>query len=190
MFKIHKVRVKGSAYAHIKDILDILGATRLSSGAYATTYKVDDREVIKVFNDDRGYKRYLDEMSKMKKNSFIPKIGYALEVIDQHSDKWYMVSMERLIPVNKAMNNEVRENLLDLRDFVREFVDDEEYDASNLTIRDLPKALLPVAVPRDLLSVMDVLKEANKKGYGFDLHDGNFMARDNGDIVITDPLVY
>jgi predicted unusual protein kinase regulating ubiquinone biosynthesis (AarF/ABC1/UbiB family) len=37
---------------------------------------------------------------------------------------------------------------------------------------------------------MEVLKEAHKQGFGYDLHDGNFMVRNNGDIVITDPLVY
>jgi hypothetical protein len=191
MFKIHKVRVKDSGYAHIQDILDILGAKRLSSGAYATTYKVSANEVIKVFNDDRGYKRYLDKMSMMKKNSFVPRIGYALEVIDQYKDKWYMVSMEKLIPWSRDMDNEMKDHLSEFRSFVREYVNDDDYeDYSNLTIRDLPKAMLPVAVPRELLSVMEVLKEAHKQGFGYDLHDGNFMVRNNGDIVITDPLVY
>jgi hypothetical protein len=119
----------------------------------------------------------------MKDNTFVPQIGYTVELTDQYKDKWYMVSMERL--------QDRAPNMRDFRDFVREYVGvDSEDDYDTLTIRDLPKPLLTVAIPKDLLTLMDTIKAAHKDGFGFDLHTGNFMARKNGDIVITDPLVY
>lgn len=182
--KMHKIKIEGYGEQHIMDIIEILGGKRLSSGAYAVTYKVSEEEVIKVFNDDRGYKRYLDAVLSMPNNPYVPVIDYVLEVTDKYLDKWYMVSMERLY------EDQHRSTLFDFRDLVKEYLADdcdEDYDRN---IRDVPKQLLPAAIPRSLLSVMDVLKEAGAKGFGYDLHDGNFMARLNGDIVITDPLVY
>lgn len=189
MVKIQKVKVKGDARDHVKEIVEILGGDRTGSGIYGQAYKIGDDEIIKVFSDDRAYKYYLDAITKMEDNPYVPQIGYILQVTDEHRDVWYLVSMERLRHYD-AVPAKVRKQFHNFRDFVREFVgDDRDFETTNIT--DVPRELVEAAVPDTLLMVMDVIKEGHDaKGMGFDLHTGNVMIRSNGDFVITDPLVY
>lgn len=189
MVKMQTFKVKGDARNHISEIIEILGAKRSGAGAYATTYRVSSKEVIKVFSDDGGYLHYLQAISKMTDNSYVPCINYIHKIVDEHRDTWYMVSMERLSDYT-TLPHKGRVGFHDFRALVKEYVGD-DWDSECLGIQDLPRELVEVAVPNTLLQVMDVIKEGNHKlGLGFDLHSGNFMVRAGGDFVITDPLVY
>lgn len=189
MVEIQTFKVKGSARQHIMDIIEILGAKRSGAGAYATTYGISSKEVIKVFSDDRGYMYYLESIAKMTDNSYVPCINYIHKFVDRHRDTWYMVSMERLSDFD-TLNQAGRVEFHYFRDLVKEYVGD-DYDPECVSIQDLPRELIKVALPKTLLQVMDVIRDGNyKEGLGFDLHSGNIMLRTGGDLVITDPLVY
>lgn len=190
MVKIQKFKVKGDAYSHIKEIMDVLGARRQGAGAYATTYRVSTKEVIKVFSDDPGYLYFLEAIAKMKDNPFVPCINYIHRYRGECGQDYYMVSMELLSDYTVLPNRGgKRDEFLNFRDLVRECVGD-DYDCESLGFSDLPEYVMEVAVPKSLIEVMNVIQKGNRDGLGFDLHTGNIMVRDGIDFVITDPLVY
>lgn len=166
--------------------MSILKAKRQGSGAYATTWRVSTKEVIKVFSDDLGYEYYLKAIAKMKDNPFVPYINYIHKYSGSCGQQYYMVSMEMLASYSVLDNTD---EFLDFRDLVRQCVGD-DYDSESLGFADLPEYVREVALPQSLIEVMNVIQEGNRKGMGFDLHTGNIMVRDGVDFVITDPLVY
>lgn len=174
MFNIEFTEVKNPVN-HAREIVsDLLKSKWLDSGAFANVYK-HGNEVLKVFEDDKGYLAYLQELSELKKqNSYAPVINY-VKVFTSGRKKVGLVSMETLTQPKRG----TEKNVL-FRNTVRQ-ID---------TFIETGKA--DFVVPKELVEMRTVINKAKKsaKLHLCDIHSGNIMLRENDNIVITDPLAY
>lgn len=182
MFSIKKLKVNCDVQDFINDVLNIMEAKRLGSGVFGTAYDVGGDEIIKVFTYDSAYLYYLNKISKLEGNSFIPKINFVLKITDGDETR-YMVSMEKLKEFHSLKKKSPeRKTFLKFQKYVVDYVE---------RMIDIPKDLYLETCPKDLKNVISIIDSAvnRNNSFGFDLHVGNIMVRANGDFVITDPIV-
>ena len=175
MFNIEYIEVD-QPVKHAQEIVsDLLGSRFLDSGAFAKVYRCGN-EILKIFEDDKGYLAYLEGLSKLQEvNSYAPVINY-VKVFTKGNKKVGLVSMESLIGAEDIHG-------LKYRDF-RQVV--HQIDAY------LVRGKSDYVIPEELVTLRNIIKNAKKvsRRGNYDIHIGNIMLRANNSLVVTDPLAY
>ena len=169
---------------------------RLSSGIYARVYEGKNSSVFKVGSalDNQGYIRYFARYSKNQENPFFPKVYWSALIVNEDQESAvYIIHMEKLLETWIP-----KDDIWARKTYGRQPEILLEKLAENIECNSrivLPKNVAPV--PPEFYSAKKAIREAREEAelnhYGdeyaaFDLHNGNFMWRHNGQIVITDPI--
>lgn len=143
----------------------------LGAGIFGTVYaRPEDDYVIKIFQPDKGYKRYLDYMQTNRMNPYVPKLrGKPIKLPNGLT----MVRIEKLKEIDPKLYNEIS------------YLKAGKDDVMSQAVRRSFEQRYP-----QFLNLLDDLKMMSNRGTGLalDLHGGNIMMRDNLP-VITDPFV-
>ena len=137
----------------------------VGTGLYSSVLSRPDLNyVVKIFDRDPGYEKYLNYVVKYQKNPHVPKMrGKVISL----GPRFKVVRLEKLEPYDYS-------NVQQRNDF--DAIDEYVYGAK--TNREYLKGELP-----EILPVLDEIMSHS----GLDLHSGNLMFR--GSVpVITDPL--
>lgn len=144
----------------------------LGSGVFGTVYaRPEDDYVVKIFQPDKGYKRYLDYMQTNRMNPYVPKIrGKPIKLPNDLT----MVRIEKLKEIDMNLFTEIKY-----------LQNPKEGDHVYRAVRKSFEERYP-----QFLNLLDELKSMSNRGSGLalDIHPGNIMMRDNLP-VITDPFV-
>lgn len=175
MFNIEYIEVD-QPVKHAQEIVsDLLGSRFLDSGAFAKVYRCGN-EILKIFEDDKGYLAYLEGLSKLQEvNSYAPVINY-VKVFTKGNKKVGLVSMESLIGVDK--------------------IHGEKYMRFKRTVHQISAYFdngdTDYVIPEELVKLRNIIKDAKKstRRTSYDIHIGNIMLRANNSLVVTDPLAY
>jgi hypothetical protein len=187
----------------IERILAKKGYKKLGAGVDQTAYlEPGTGYVLKVFGTQGGesfspdHKMFFAWAKYCMKNSgnpFLPRFGgYDSFVLD--GDRYLQIRQEPLQPAGRMgvileiMANAVEdENIADL-DELSDYVED-YFDQYSTGYQKLLKQLGPQQMQLMLDTINRLYAIGNQKGWGFDLHAGNFMRRADGTPVIVDPWV-
>ena len=175
MFNIEYIEVD-QPVIHAREIVTgLLKSHWLDCGAFASVYRCGN-EILKVFEDDKGYLAYLEALSKLEKpNSYAPVINY-VKVFTKGKKMVGLVSMEPLIGCDKirgAKYKDFRKTVTQINDY---------FDNGNSKYK----------IPGELVTLRNLIKDAKKatRRICYDIHIGNIMLRANNTLVVTDPLAY
>ena len=142
----------------------------LGSGLFGTVYaRPEDDFVVKIFQPDRGYERYLNYMQSNKMNPYVPKLrGKPIKL----PNNFTLVRIEKLKPIDMDLYEEIY------------FLIYKKNDESYPSIRKKFEQKYPQFI--NLLDEIHLMS-SNDNALRIDLHPGNIMMRDNLP-VITDPF--
>jgi hypothetical protein len=144
----------------------------LGNGIFGTVYsRPEDNYVVKIFQPDRGYDRYLQYMQSNLQNPYVPKLrGKPVKL----PNGFTMVRIEKLKEIDSKLYQEIS--------YLRGGPKNDPYFAG---LRKSFEERYP-----QFLNFLDELKAMGSRGSGLalDLHSGNIMQRDNLPVV-TDPFV-
>lgn len=153
---------------------------RLGNGAFANVYQHPKRNVVvKVFDakDDKGYARYLKWAEKNQQNPYVPKIHHVERFTNKReNEEITVVFMEKL----KAARYKHLEELIDklpLGYDLDQYSSSEWFRVSRSDVDD-----------KHLIEIAKFFCQELPEGVDLDLHDENYMRRNNGQIVFTDPF--
>ena len=155
-------------------------ARKIGSGCFGTVY--GSRSLKTVFktgdvDDNDGYLAFIEHALKHQSNPWFPKIKnvtiYRSTKEEFHS--YFVIEMERLNELKRADEGSDVVELLDA------MIDSDKVIAK-LFARSMGKVALQHITT--LGKVMRILFDR----HCHDLHSGNIMKRDNGQIVVTDPV--
>lgn len=179
------------------------GAKHLGSGAFAATYLSKSGRVIKIGGMNDSYIEYAKQViaAKGSKNPFLPKI-YSLTfyraaktaTFEASYREFYVVEMERLYELHEKHDNNICtivsmfENILE---YDRTFDNEVKGQVRSVAIPGIYAAKVKVDPKaagyfRHLKTLVN--KAIRKAECGWDIHEGNIMARRNGQLVVTDPI--
>lgn len=174
MFNIEYIEVD-QPVIHAREIVsDLLDSRWLDCGAFANVYRCED-EILKVFEDDKGYLAYLEALSKLEKpNSYAPVINY-VKVFTKGKKMVGLVSMEPLIGCDKILGAKYKDFRKTVGQISGYFDGNKKYE-----------------IPEELVTLRNIIKDAKKatRRISYDIHIGNIMLRANNTLVVTDPLAY
>lgn len=174
MFNIEYIEVD-QPVIHAREIVsDLLDSRWLDCGAFANVYRYED-EILKVFEDDKGYLAYLEALSKLEKpNSYAPVINY-VKVFTKGKKMVGLVSMEPLIGCDKILGAKYKDFRKTVGQISGYFDGNKKYE-----------------IPEELVTLRNIIKDAKKatRRISYDIHIGNIMLRANNTLVVTDPLAY
>jgi hypothetical protein len=143
----------------------------LGSGIFGSVYaRPEDDFVVKVFQPDRGYSKYLNYMQTNKMNPYVPKLrGKPIKL----PNNFTLVRLEKLTPISSDLFAELG------------------YISGTLDSTSAPvvrhRKEFEEKYPQFLNFVEELKAMARRAGVGLDLHSGNVMMRNNLP-VITDPF--
>jgi hypothetical protein len=140
------------------------------SGVFA---RPQDDYVIKIFNKDPGYNKFLKYVLENQNNPHVPKIrGKPIKLLN----KYRIVRIEKLSDLNSAEHKEIYDKLY--------YYIFNKYPYPNKTIENITdiKNYIIENFP-NILPILETMKD-NKSI--LDFHEGNIMFRENTP-VITDP---
>lgn len=204
MFKIETVKIDPKPYLEHQDyqyespasaaILHMISCqgkfSYIGSGAFGTVYGSSDSNIVYKFGEystNRGYLSFVKEMSKLKnQNAFLPHIhGVRIYNAGKGHKKYFVVAMERLDPVHWRAKGAEFATII-IKEMIRS-------DSTNDTMQ---TNFLGIQIKEsdDLSQAVSVVKAAHKaaqrksQSVSYDLHNGNFMIRNNNQIVVIDPL--
>lgn len=167
------------AYDAVKQMIAAQGNYKCcGSGAFGRAYSSPDSDIIyKTGNakHNNGYLSYLKTIAMSGSlNRFLPKIYGVRFIYDTHGNCQFVVAMEKLKEAHKVLSYDVGDSKE--KEIYRKLKNAVEYNKK-------------VGVP-ELEEVKDIIKEALRmcKDNCIDMHEGNVMLRENGDLVITDPI--
>ena len=187
----------------IDRILKAKGYKKLGAGVDQTAYlEPGTGYVLKIFGTQGGESFSADHKMffawakycmKNSNNPFLPRFaGYESFVLD--SDRYLQIRQEVLQPAGRmgqvlevmatAVEDDGIRNINKLEDYIDYYF--EEYQAG---YQRLQKQLGPEQTQLMLSTIRSLHSLAQKSGYSFDLHKGNFMRRADGTPVIVDPWV-
>jgi hypothetical protein len=151
--------------------LAALGWNSLGSGHYAKVFSNPTKSyVLKIFQQDYGYEKYLDIIRKNKGNPHVP-ILYGRGVPVQLTPKVSAIRMEKL--------QSVTEDIIDL------YVDPEyEFEP---TVEDIFSEENEMYLKKRFPDLYKLVKQISGADTDWDMHENNVMARGNV-LVIIDPL--
>lgn len=142
----------------------------LGSGIFGSVYaRPEDNFVVKVFQPDKGYQRYLNYMQSNKMNPYVPKLrGKPIKL----PNNFTLVRLEKLTPITTALHDEIM------------YLLKPKEDAMYKAIRKSFEEKYP-----QFLNFLHEIQDISKRGSGLalDIHSGNIMMRNNLP-VITDPF--
>lgn len=153
----------------------------LGNGVYAEVYDAGDSTVFKVGTATEG-QSYLEYFANWSKdNPFFPVVYWSAMVLNADQEAAaYIIHMERLIPMDHPTVDTWRVGNLGAYDVLGELIDSIE-------------GAKPIKVPNAPDTYYEACKIIHAIVSGpdawLDLHDGNFMFRPDGQLVITDPVV-
>jgi hypothetical protein len=143
----------------------------LGAGLFGTVYaRPEDDFVVKIFQPDRGYQRYLNYMQSNKMNPYVPKLrGKPIKL----PNNFTLVRIEKLKPIDMDLYKEIY------------YLIYKKNDIGYPVIRKNFEQRYP-----QFINLLDEIKQMsdNDGALSIDLHPGNIMMRDNLP-VITDPFV-
>lgn len=197
----------------IKEVLTKKGYKFVGKGQDQDVYLAPDGTIMKIFgyekdsrNFSRGQQSFIDFATFCQKNpnnKFLPQFG-GWETFDFNGQRYLQIKSERLFEVEKSMSKQVAWILEDLTSFVRlhgaakgaeKFFNImlDPIDPKRTAARDAAAQVVMLLGGKEDLklfarTVEQLGKIAHRKGYGFDLHGGNFMLGSDGEIVINDPF--
>lgn len=187
----------------VERILTKKGYKKLGAGVDQTAYlEPSTGLVLKVFGtqggesfspDHKMFFTWAKYCMKNSKNPFLPKFsGYESFVLD--GDRYLQIRQELLKPAGRVgsllalfsevLDDEGSSTLQDAEDYVAE-----SYPSYIPDLQKLKKQLGPKGLQLLFSTMQTVYRTSNRRGYTFDLHAGNFMARSDGTPVIVDPWV-
>jgi len=187
----------------IERILAKKGYKKLGAGVDQTAYlEPGTGYVLKVFGtqggesfspDHKMFFAWAKYCMKNSNNPFLPRFGgYDSFVLD--SDRYLQIRQEPLQPAGRmgvileimasAVEDENIADLDELSDYVEDY-----FPGYAAGYQKLLKQLGPKQMQLMLGTINRLYDIGNQKGWGFDLHAGNFMRRADGTPVIVDPWV-
>ena len=201
----------------ITNILKKKGYKKLGDGADQTAYLAPDGMILKIFGTDsnsktgsiqltnaqKTFKAFADYCKQHPNNPFLP--NFTDWNIFHYKDKPYLqIKMERLFPFTKGASgiNDILESLAEKAEitnspkekerFINTYIQGDSW-AHHEYMEGAFKKLIGLIGQDgfDLLwnTIYDLGKVADKIGLGnLDLHGGNFMLGEDGQIVISDPF--
>lgn len=188
----------------IDSILKAKGYKKLGSGVDQTAYlEPGTGYVLKVFGtqggesfsaDHKMFFKWVKYCMSVPKNPFVPKFG-GYESFIFNGDRYLQIRQEMLKPIagpganllskfSDAIYGDFIETLPNLEKWMDEFE-----PAYIPALQQLKKQLGPKGLQLLFSTMLKVYRIGEKRGYEFDLHAGNFMARADGTPVIVDPWV-
>jgi hypothetical protein len=187
----------------IDRILKAKGYKKLGAGVDQTAYlEPGTGYVLKIFGtqggesfspDHKMFFAWAKYCMKNSNNPFLPRFaGYESFVLD--NDRYLQIRQEVLQPAGRmgqvlevmatAVEDDGIRNINKLEDYIDYYF--EKYQAG---YQRLQKQLGPEQTQLMLSTIRSLHSLAQKSGYSFDLHKGNFMQRADGTPVIVDPWV-
>lgn len=143
----------------------------LGNGIFGSVYaRPEDDFVVKIFQPDRGYKRYLNYMQANRTNPYVPKLrGKPIKL----PNGFTLVRIEKLDRIDSQLYNEIW------------FLLYKKKDIAYPVVRKKFEEKYP-----QFINLLDELQQMsdNDGNMAVDLHAGNIMMRGNLP-VITDPFV-
>lgn len=186
LFKIEKIKVKGSGYDAAQNLIDEQPGVwdYIGSGLCARVYGNESKDwvyKIGLMEGNHGYLSYLKQLSKQKKhNPYTPKI-YGVRYYIGDVDSAFVVAIERLKEVRTKKDLYKVDVLADLIRVDGEF--DEEFK-EELKIKDEKR----IKEVMEMIQILNLALKQSMEECFWDLHSGNFMKRGR-QLVVTDPLV-
>jgi len=181
MITIKHIEVDGSAYIAARKIISSFGKVRkIGEGSYGTVYGVVGSDVVyKIGNieENEPYLAYIKLLSRKRKHNPYTPIIHDIKFIrnkNGRNEGYFIIAMEKLKEMTDEMND-----IFPLFSYVLYHNRDISVFKENT-----------IDVTKELKDVITTLKKAYKSCVGWvswDLHNGNFMRRDN-QIVVIDPL--
>jgi hypothetical protein len=153
-----------------------------------------DREKPKFSNDHKMFFRWAEYCNKNKNNPFLPKFS-GFESFYWKDRVYLQIRQEMLKPIDgrvgsllskftEAIYGDYLETLPELDKWMAKFAPSYVPD-----LQQLKKQLGPKGLQLLLSTMLKLYRVSESRGYEFDLHAGNFMARADGTPVILDPWV-
>jgi len=181
--KIQTNKIKSLRSAN--EILISNGFKLIGYGMMAKVYSHPGLDyVLKVFNKDDGYQQFWKLACQYNNNPHFPKFrGKLMQIVPNI----YAVRMEKL---QKATINNIGISPEAISKFMNNYIIDntDNYEYYNLDQKLLEKITSYIEETQPLLlEALDLLKKYDAFEDTLDLHDENFMMRNNT-IVITDPF--
>lgn len=158
------------------------GMSTLGRGCFAAVYGSDRHDwVTKVtFGDDWGYVSFLEELSRVDANPWLPVIYAADVYMDDAGKTCSVVRMERLRREWNAWG-EASPGFEQFVEIMRE-IRSQAYGFDKFQW---------ILDNRELMAALDLIDRAHKASRCMkDMHAGNIMMRGRNQLVITDPLGY
>lgn len=177
-----------------RNFLDSKGFTLLGGGAFSKVFaKNDSRRVIKVASCMDGWPAYVLWANQAGYGgTFAPKL-YSLDVRQDNKGRFvYVAVMERLSCTVSEKNGErysaEKSAMINQYDLARDFA----YKAHDYRGGEFPASIIKDFRDRGLSQgwIDFLIAFENQFDGGRDLHDGNWMFRADGSLVLTDPLSY
>jgi len=168
------------------------GYKYFGEGAYAHVYgKEKSNRVVKVGHSIDGWVLFayiLLNNKRLAKSDIFPKI-YSLKIFTNgHSEReiwWYVAEIERLDRTIRDVEDQYQEHNEDLYNFY-----DQVKYRSYWNQRKLRKyySKADKCTKKSIDSLLKLKTLSQKYKPSWDLHDGNWMIRKNGTLVLTDPF--
>jgi hypothetical protein len=181
--------VDQSAYLEPKTgyVLKIFGTQKNNDGTNYT-------------EDQKMFKVWVDYCTKNKTNKFLPKF-FGWETFEYDDKKYLQIRMETYGKIHKHvglavsyLGYAINGGWIKQPDFFKAFDRDtfEQFNLSKEEIDGMRKLVISIGFYgfEKLWKTLQELSDIRKKnGYGWDLHNENFMYRNDGTPVIVDPWV-
>jgi hypothetical protein len=185
------------------------GGNQIGRGSKGEIYEHPSwNYVLKTFFDDEFYIRFVRFATRNPHPSFPKFFGGIQRIVPffkryPNQEKMYLVRMEKLIPIQRETFKLLDANFYSGISYIRDLhAGRDDYEVEGYTsFSDRKKGIinkvkyhqqiidLLKAYPnfKNVFEGLYLLENANLKG-AMDIHEGNFMQRNNGDIVIIDPF--
>jgi hypothetical protein len=167
--------------------LSKLGWTYNNKGCFSSVYtNPNKRFVLKINNrPDRGYARYI-EILKDNPNIHFPNIG-DMKVVEFGGFNYYVYLIEKLKNLPLTINYEgVKIDTDILTDCLQRIATGWSRDYKWFTRYFDDKTMFYLEEQPELVKAAQIIGK-NQEDRFLDMHSGNFMIRNDGTIVITDP---
>ena len=162
----------------------------IGTGQFGIVYGSPTEKFVVKINNGLYDGAYLDfiEWCKTQNSIYLPKVGK----IREFGEKTYIVFLEKLEPLNIKINGDPTELTKSLRYIVEDMSKKQYMSRSHYVFDVLYKFFDEDWIREDFVDCCHQLAKFKKHWSidinDFDLHIGNFMMRNKGTIVVTDPI--
>lgn len=209
--KIAEIVTEAKFDPEIRKAMAAKGYRLLGTGQDQDAYLAPDGTILKIFGTDRdadpkyyseGQQSLIDFARYCQANAsnpFLPTFG-GIERFEFNGKFYLQIQCERLFELG-GVTKAIARGLEKIDHFVRndrgvkQNIDKILYQVQSnygAGSDEIPQAITAIGGEEGLVlfvkTIMDLDRIARKKGYGCDLHAGNFMASSDGNVVINDPF--